>query len=245
MKLLVTISIVLFSLFGYGQAQADAVNYNDSLITIKGRVIDSTKMMNFYDVMVMDKSIGRGVFGRYDGSFSITVKKSAQIAVSVEGYKTQYFSFANRPYKAEYNLTVYLKLLSFTAKVVDVKPLKTLAELKEERATLEKRVVPQLSGVNAIQSPITALYMAFSKREKTKRMIAEMEYKDQQTEVVKEVLKIYVNANIIDLRDDQFESFMQYLNLNDEFLKHASDYELVVYIKYRYRQFESINARGF
>ena len=140
---------------------------------------------------------------------------------------------------------MHLQLLSFTAKPVDVQPLKTLAELKEERAAIEKRVVPQLSGVNAIQSPITALYMAFSKREKTKRMIAEMEYKDQQTAVVKEVLKVYVNANIIDLRDDQFEEFMQFLNLNDDFLKHATDYELVVYIKYRYRQFESIKLNGY
>ena len=245
MKLLISIGIIFMSFHGHTQTQKDTVNYSDSLITVTGRVIDSTKVMNFYDVMVMDKSIGRGVFGRYDGSFFITIKKSAQIAVSVEGYKTQYFSFANRAYKREYNITVYLDLLSFTAKPVDVQPLKTLAELKEERATIEKRVVPQLSGVNAIQSPITALYMAFSKREKTKRLIAEMEYKDEQTEVVKAILKIYVNANIIDLRDDQFEAFMQYLNLNDVFLKNATDYELIVYIKYRYRQFESLNAKGF
>ncbi len=229
----------------YGQSQDSIPNYNDSLITISGRVLDTTKTISFYNVMVVNKTLGKGIFGNYDGSFSITVKKSDRIGISVAGYKTQYFSFKNKAYKPTYDLTVYLDLISVTSAPVEVKPLKTLEELQEERAKIAKRELPQVTVTNAIQSPITALYMTFSKREKTKRMIAEMEYKDQQRAVVIEILRVYVNADILDLEVDEFDAFITFLNLNDNFLKTATDYELIVYIKQKYQHFTAINNEGF
>jgi hypothetical protein len=244
-KLLFTLTIIFLSAAIYGQTEQDTINYNDSLITITGKVIDTTKRLSFYDVMVINKTVGKGIFGSYDGSFSITVKKGDQIAVSTEGYKTQYFSFKNSAYKKTYTITVYLDMLSVTGKVVEVKPLKTLQELQEERAAIQKREVPQVTGVEIFQSPITALYMQFSKREKTKRMIAELEFRDEQKAVVKEILRVYVNNDIIDLEDEQFDAFITFLNLNDNFLKLATDYELIVYIKYKYEHFTSLNRDGF
>ena len=239
MKKIALFLLLILSACCYSQTESDTINYNDSLITISGKVIDTTKSLSFYDVMVINKTVGKGIFGSYNGTFSITVKKGDLIAVSTEGYKTRYFSFKDKPYQKNYEITVYLELLSITGKVVEVKPLKTLQELKEERAAIQKREVPQVTGVNAIQSPITALYMAFSKREKTKRMIAELEYRDQQEEVVKEILRVYVHNDIIDLYDDQFDAFITFLNLN------ATDYELIVYIKYKYEHFQSLNRDGF
>ena len=224
-------------------SQNDSIpNYNDSLITITGKVLDTTKTISFYNVMVVNKTVGKGIFGNYDGSFSITVKKSDKIGISVTGYKTQYFSFKNKAYKPNYTLTVYLDLITASSAPVEVKPLKTLQELQEERAKIAKRELPQVTVTNAIQSPITALYVAFSKREKTKRMIAEMEYKDQQREVVKELLRVYVHADIITLEDDEFDDFITFLNLNDNFLKSATDYELIVYIKQKFEHFSNINS---
>ncbi len=220
-------------------------NYNDSLITINGKVIDTTQKVNFYNVMVINKTAGKGNFGKYDGSFTIQVKKSDVVAVSVTGYQTKYLNFKNKKYKKEYNVTLYLDILTVTSKEVVVKPLKTLEELQKERAQLQKREVPKITGVNALQSPITALYMTFSKREKTKRLIAEMEYKDQQKEVVKEILRLYVANDIIDLEDDEFEAFINFLNLNDHFLKTASDYELIIYIKGKYEHFKKLQKEGF
>jgi len=220
-------------------------NYNDSLITINGKVIDTTQKVNFYNVMVINKTAGKGNFGKYDGSFTIQVKKSDVVAVSVTGYQTKYLNFKNKKYKKEYNVTLYLDILTVTSKEVVVKPLKTLEELQKERAQLQKREVPKITGVNALQSPITALYMTFSKREKTKRLIAEMEYKDQQKEVVKEILRLYVANDIIDLEDDEFEAFINFLNLNDHFLKTASDYELIMYIKGKYEHFKRLQKEGF
>ncbi len=235
--------LIVLSLFSI--AQNTEPNYNDSLITITGKVVDTTKTISFYNVMVVNKTLGKGIFGNYDGSFSITLKKSHKIGISVTGYKTQYFSFKDKPYQKNYNLTVYLDLITASSAPVEVKPLKTLQELQEERAKIAKREVPKVTVTNAIQSPITALYMTFSKREKTKRMVAEMEYRDQQREVVKEILRVYIHADIIELESEDFDDFITFLSLNDNFLKTATDYELIVYIKHKYQHFVSLNEEGF
>jgi hypothetical protein len=229
-------------------AQSDSLvvpNYNDSLITITGKVFDTSQFVSFYNVMIVNKTAGKGIFGGYDGNFTITVKKSDLIGLSVTGYKTNYLSFKNKPYKKEYVVTVYLDLISYESEEVVVQPYKTLEELKEERAAISKREIPKITGVNVLQSPITALYMQFSKREKTKRLIADMEYQDQKREVVKEILRVYVHNDIIDLEDEEFDAFITFLNLNDAFLKTASDYELIVYIKYKYEHFQKINKEGY
>jgi len=241
--------ISLLSIHVFANSQSDPTqtkpNYNDSLITISGRVIDTTQKVNFYNVMVINKTAGKGIFGKYDGSFSIQVKKSDLVAVSVTGYETKYLNFKNSKFKKEYKVTLYLDMKTVTSKEVVVKPLKTLEELQKERAQLQKRELPKVTVTNAIQSPITALYMAFSKREKTKRLIAEMEYKDKQREVVKEILRIYVANDIIDLEDDEFDAFINFLNLNDQFLKTATDYELIMYIKGKYEHFKKLQLEGF
>ena len=231
--------IGLMTTLAYGQSSA-----NDSLVTIKGKVKDTTHNVGFYNLLVLNKSVGKGNFGQYDGSFTITVKKSDTIGISVSGYQTIYFSFADSSYKRFYKPVFYLETLEFEGDVVEVKPLKTLEELKEERASISKRELPEVTVTNAISSPITALYMAFSKREKTKRMIAEMEFKDKQEDIVKEILRVYVSNDIIDLDQDQFTEFIRFLNLNPEFLKSATDYELIVYIKGKYEHFKKINE-GF
>jgi len=242
----VLLGILFISFIAVGFTQEDLQpNYDDSLITVSGRVIDTNSSVTFYNIMVINQTVGKGIFGDFDGTFSITFKKSHKIAISVTGYKTQYFSFKDKPYKKNYDIIVYVDLNEFTSAPVNIKPLKTLGELQEERSKIAKRELPEVTAINAIVSPITALYMTFSKREKTKRMIAELEFRDQQRAVVKEILRIYIHADIIELEDEEFDDFITFLNLNSNFLKTASDYELVVYIKQKFEHFRNLNENGF
>lgn len=230
----------MLSSIAYGQN----ANYNDSLITIKGRVIDTNYNVGFYNLVVLNKSVGKGIFGEYTGNFSITVKKTDTLGISVRGYQTIYVSYADSAYHKVNNAKFYIQELAYTTDEVVVKPLKTLKELQEERASITKREVPTVTVTNAIESPITALYVAFSKREKTKRLVAEMEYQDKQDDVVKEILRVYVHNDIIDLSREDFEEFIRFLNLNADFLAYANDYELVTYIKGKFEHFQKIKE-GF
>ena len=71
-----------------------------------------------------------------------------------------------------------------------------------------------------------------------------MEYKDQQYDVVKEILRVYVHNDIFDLSEEDFDEFIRFLNLNIDFLKSASDYDLVTYIKSKFEHFQKIKE-GF
>jgi hypothetical protein len=232
----ILIFILLICLTGFSQQ----ANYNDSLITIEGRVVDTTKIVGFYNTVVLDKTVGKGIFGESNGKFKITVRKGDLIGVSVSAYRTVYISYKDSVYKPVYKPVIYLEMLSVQGKEVVVTRIRTLEELKEERAAIAKREVPTVTVSNAFQSPITALYVAFSKREKTKRLVAEMEYQDQQDNVVREILRLFVHSDIINLSPDDFDEFMRFLNLNPNFLKNANDYELITYIQYKFEHFQKI-----
>lgn len=94
-----------------------------------------------------------------------------------------------------------------------------------------------VSGISAFESPITALYQAFSRKEKNKRWIAEQEYKDDQIRIVKELLALYAVYDIIDLDTVEFDAFIAFLNINENFLKTASEMELVLFVKDKYEHF--------
>jgi len=106
---------------------------------------------------------------------------------------------------------------------------------------LALRETRQVTGLEVLRSPITALYQAFSKREKNKRWIAEQEFKDDQRKIVRELLHLYVAYDIIELSEEDFDSFIYFLNVNDSFLKTASEMELITFIQDKFDHFKRIN----
>jgi hypothetical protein len=123
---------------------------------------------------------------------------------------------------------------------VVVRPLKSLEQIKEERQALSQRETRLVTGVNVLESPITALYQAFSKKEQNKRWISEQQYKDDQRRVVKELLRLYVAFDIIDLPEATFDDFITFLNIDENFIKTASEMELVLFIKDKYDHFNRL-----
>jgi hypothetical protein len=94
-----------------------------------------------------------------------------------------------------------------------------------------------VTGISILESPITALYQAFSKKEQNKRWIQEQKYKDDQRRVVKELLRLYVAFDIINMTEDDFDDFIQFLNMDDDFLKTSSEMELILFIKDKYEHY--------
>ena len=119
-----------------------------------------------------------------------------------------------------------------------IRPLKSLQQIKEERAALALRETKLVSGINVLESPITAIYQAFSKKEQNKKWIAAQEYKDDQRKVVKELLRLYVSFDIINLSEDEFDDFISFMNLDTDFLKTATEMELILFIKDKYDHFQ-------
>ena len=87
-------------------------------------------------------------------------------------------------------------------------------------------------------NPISLLYERFSKIEQSKRKVAEMEDEQLRRGVLKDLFHIYIKHDIINISDDEFDAFIDYCNLSDDFIKTVSDYELVTEIQEKYEEFE-------
>lgn len=207
-------------------------------VYVSGRVIDSLNPQMFYNVMIVDRSTGRGVFGQPDGSFSVYVASGDKLSISTKGYPIYEF-IAKPDSNCQYKVIAYIEKLPQEIKEVVIRPLKTLEQIKEERQALSLRETKLVSGIEVLQSPITALYQAFSKKEKNKVWIAEQTYKNDQRKVVKELLRVYVAYEIINLSEEEFDDFITFLNVDESFLKTASEMELIVFIKDKFEHFSS------
>jgi len=230
------LAIILFTFAGLLHSQECAE------ITVSGKVVDTVESRTFYNLMIINKTTGKGHFGRPDGTFTFSANNGDSIVLSITGYKNIRFVVEGNKYCTQ-RITKSISALSYQSSDVVVKPLKTLDQLKEERERLAFKDTRTVSGIYVIQSPITALYERFSKREKSKRLVAEMEYKDNINLVVKELLRTYVSYDIVDLNEEEFVDFVEFLNISEEFLRTASDYDLILFIKDKFEHYRLINER--
>ena len=211
-------------------------------VFVSGRVVDTLRPQSFYNLMVINRTTGRGIFGQPDGYFSVYVRPNDKIALSTKEYPIYEFT-AKPDSNCQCQVIAYIEKLPQQVQEVVVKPLKTLEQIKEERKNLVLRETRQVTGIEALQSPITALYQAFSKKEQNKRWIAEQKYKDDQRQVVKELLRLYVAYEIIEMEEDEFDDFIIFLNADPDFLKTAAEMELVLFIKDKFEHFKLIRKR--
>ena len=231
MKCTLVFFVFFCSLSVFGQ-QCDKVLFT-------GKVVDTLRPQNFYNLMIVNRRTGQGVFGQPNGTFSVYVNNGDSISISVREYP-----LVKLVVKADSNCqflkTIFIEPKPQEVREVVVRPLKSLEQIKEERSALAMRETRLVTGIEVMQSPITALYQAFSKKEQNKRWIAEQNYKDDQRRVVKELLRTYIAYDIIELDEEEFDNFIAFLNVNDSFLKTATEMELITFIKDKYEHFRDM-----
>lgn len=199
-------------------------------VWLRGKVQDTLNRHIFLNLMVVNTTTGKGVFGQPDGSFAVYVNDNDSIVLSVKGYER--FGFRVKG-DSICHFDVYA-IVERKAKQIDevvIKPLKSIQQIKEERAELAMRETRTITGMEVFQSPITALYQRFSKREQSKALVAARQYEDSKENILQDLLKLYVSYDIIKLDSDDFIDFIQFMAIDENFLKTASDMELVTYIK--------------
>lgn len=224
---------ILFVIVGIG------VSYSQKCenVLFSGKVTDTLRPQSFYNLMVVNMSSGRGVFGQPDGRFSVYANDGDTVVLSVREYPKIY-TVIQADSNCQFKGVFYLEPKVQELEAVEVRPLKTLEQIKEERASLAMRETRMVTGIDVLQSPITALYQRFSKLERSKRWVAEQEYKDDQKRILKELLRNYVAYDIIELTDEEFEEFIAFLNMDDHFLKTASEMELITFVKDKYEHYK-------
>jgi hypothetical protein len=209
-------------------------------VLFTGSISDTLRPQAFYNLMVINKSNGRGVFGQPNGSFSVYVSQGDSISLSVRGYPVVNVIIVGNN-DCQHEATYFIEGKTQEFEVVNVRPLKSLKQIKEERKALAMRETRMVTGIDVLQSPITALYQAFSKKEQSKRWVAKQEHIDNQQRILQQLLRTYAAYDIIELSDNEFESFISFLNMDETFLKTASEIELITFIKDKFEHYQQMN----
>jgi hypothetical protein len=211
-------------------------------VTISGKVTDAHGNDNLYQAVIVNARTSEGTFAIAGGTFSITARQTDTILFSASGFMVKKVCLADSARSNHFTISVKLDSLHYSLAEVRVYPVKSLREIDESKDELGVANTDRYANTHALSSPIEFLFERFNTMEQSKRKVALLEDEDKRRQVLKDLFHLYIKNDIINLSDNQFDKFIDYLNFSDYFIKTATDYELLMAIKYKYEAFENANA---
>ncbi|HRH69337.1 MAG TPA: hypothetical protein PLB89_07520 [Flavobacteriales bacterium] len=210
-------------------------------VTIHGKVVTSIDQRTYYDLMIVNKRTRSGVFGNADGTFTVRALRTDTLMIGSIGHQTRTLTLADSAAKEVYDITVRLTPWTIELAEVEILPERTLKQIQADIEKLGyKESDYRISTVDAFQSPITFLYQEFSRRERSKRLVAELENEDRKRALLQELLQKYVQYDIINLNQEAFDDFIDFCNVPDDVIKGLSQYDFLVYVKRKYELYSSL-----
>ncbi|HEY0976188.1 MAG TPA: hypothetical protein VGE21_01855 [Flavobacteriales bacterium] len=220
---------------------ATLAGFAQEAITVKGTVSGGDGEHTFYDLMIVNRRTRTGTFAAVNGTFTTQALTTDTLLIGAGGYVTRTVPLNEFTTAELADLKIVLKPWQIDLKPVAVLPERTLKQIQADIDKLgynEKDY--RTMGVDALQSPITFLYQSFSKRERSKREVAELRNADNMRALLKELLHMYVEYDIINLSNDSFDDFIDFCNVPEATLKGLSQYEFLVYVKKKYELYTSV-----
>ncbi len=234
-----TAFLLLFSLL------VSAALAQDEMIRIKGTVYDPGNKGSIPNLMIVNKRTQQGYFGTNSGYFELDVKRTDTLIIAATGFQTIKIFLKDSILDPSKNISIALKKLEINLKPVEIFTKRDLEEIQKDIDSLgyEKEDY-MLQGADVLESPITALYQAFSRRERNKRLVAEMRNNDRRRELLKELFRKYVDNDIITLDNADFDDFVDFSNVSENFMKTSTQYEFIMYIKKRFEVYQMVRNRN-
>ena len=237
-KFLFILSILL-ALNGFSQQ-------TERKFIISGTVLerDSTTPMPY--VYLINSKTGNGTITDYNGKFTIIAQNSDTLTFQYVGYARRKF-----PVSIIKNLNDSVKK---TIKVimhpmmVDMQSVTVISsKIKPNEIDYMKRYIKQHAaprGVDAFNSPITALYDQFSRKGREQRKLQQI---FQDILIQEEVNKKFNPEILRQLTEDEtidFDNFRRYAwRVDNQFILTHEGYDLYAPIMYYYRQYKKNGAQ--
>lgn len=210
-------------------------------IIVKGKVSGGDGEHVFYDLMIVNRRTRTGSFGNVDGSFMVRALPNDTLLIGAGGYVTRTLPLEEYPATELADLRIVLKPWHIELQPVAILPERTLRQIQSDIDKLGYDPKDyRETGINAFESPITFLYQSFSKRERSKREVAQLRNADNMRELLKDLLHLYVEYDIIKLSDESFDDFIDFCNVPEATLKDLTQYEFLVYVKKKYELYSRV-----
>jgi hypothetical protein len=207
-------------------------------VTVTGTVKDKENGRPLPYAFVINHRTQNGIFCDQQGRFSITTLVTDSLLFSLTGYEFTKVILADSLPKPAYRINVLLRLKSVQLKTFTVKAPKTFDQILVELEKAERMKVIPTTVASALESPITYLYMQFSKEGKAIRKIAELRSEDAKQELIRELFTRYMVAHIIDLNENDMDDFIRFSGLSYSLKTFDTEYDLVVFVKQQFVEYK-------
>jgi len=207
-------------------------------VTVKGKIYEENGQP-ISNIVIINQRTKSGAFGKPGGVFEISCEKTDTLTLTSLGYFSRSICMRDSALKTVYHVELFLEPRSYTLPQAEIFAPRDLESINKDIQSLGYNEEDyMLSGINAVQSPITFLYQSLSRKEQSKRMVAELENNDRRAELLKELFHHYVDYQIIELNAEEFDEFIRYINVSDEFLKTTSQYDFLIFVKERFHDYK-------
>ena len=191
--------------------------------------------------MIVNLRTQHGIFGKADGTFMMDINRIDSLVVAVTGYEFEKYCYKDSVPSASFNLVVRLKKKEIKLPEVRIIAPRDIDAIQRDIQKLGyNKHDYELSGINAMESPITFLYEEFSRREQLKRHNAQVVNDARKRNLLRELLARYVADGIVNLSDNDFDKFIDFCNVSEQYMKTSTQYDFMVYIKKHFEMFEDM-----
>lgn len=205
--------------------------FGQTMVQVKGTVYDGETGEKLDSVTVLVKGTSRIMQNHSDGSFSIFIHTNDTLVFGLYGYKVKYMCFKDSVKTDVYTIAVKMGRFYEQVKEVTIYESRSQREIRRDMMLLTASRAYAKEGMDAFQSPITALYGRYSDKANSKALLQAYKFEQQKNKLIKELLDIYNKQKIIDIPSTSYREFIEYLNMDWGYLVTVSDYDLAVYIK--------------
>ena len=219
----------------WGQGRVGSGWPCDSALVVAGTVSD-LKGRWVPSSMVVNRRSNAGEFVGSDGEFLMRARVGDTLVFGAVGYHTQ-----EKRVEEGVSWTIELRVLNVEVGTAEVIAPRTLQEIvRDIQALGYKEEDFRVSGINALQSPITFLYEAFARDPRSQREVARLENDDRRRALLQELFIKYVDYDIVDLEPWEFDAFARFCDPGEDALQRWSQYEFILYVKQRYQVFRML-----
>jgi hypothetical protein len=207
-------------------------------VLIYGKVTDADTRRGLASVSIVVPKTGVTHVSGPDGTFNFTGEKKDTFFLFLPGYQTIRFSFADSVERQEYHVHFQMQMFYAESKPVIIKPKKSLSQIEAERKKLGQ-TPPELDPpkIEPFTSPISAIYDLLSDETRQKKKLHSQMIEDNRRRLFYALFDFYRDNKVVDIAEEHYDGFIDFLNLPIEFLKYNTDYEITKTIVDGYKRY--------